>query len=154
MSPAKTLYVRDDDVEVWEYAELLAKATNRSLSTFVTEMLRTQGILRRDDEANTVKIDVGDPTHTVGFKGRWLVPPDSDETRTKEDGHDAGAYWGVALTKRGRIAVYTAHCNDGWPAMLADYDDLDAASADNVPADIIAMAAKELGQQHVVWRDI
>ena len=108
-----------------------------------------------DGERQMVKItvDVGDPSLTVGFTGRWLVDPDSDETRTAEPGYDAGAYWGIALTRRGRIAVYTAHCNDGWPAHLEDYDSLDQA-ANHVPADIIAMAARELGEERVLWRDI
>lgn len=108
--------------------------------------------VRRDMEEITV--EVGDPNLTVGFTGRWLVEPDADETRTDETGFDAGAYWGVALTKRGRVAVFTAHCNDGWPASLQDYDSLDQAANDRMPADIIARAAAELGEQRVLWRDI
>ena len=88
---------------------------------------------------------------TIGFTGRWLVDPDPDETR---GGADAGAYWGVALTQRGRIAVYVAHVNDGWPASLNDYSSLDAAADDDVPEEIIARAAAELGETRVLWRDI
>jgi hypothetical protein len=69
------------------------------------------------------------------------------------DGYDAGAYCGVALTKRGRIAVYMAHCNEGWPAELRDFDSLDEA-AKIVPEDILAEAAEAMGQERVVWRDI
>jgi hypothetical protein len=101
-----------------------------------------------------ITVDVGEPSLTVGFTGRWLIEPSHDETRTAETGYDAGAYWGVALTKRGRIAVYTAHCNERWPARLRDYDGLDQAASDATPADIIARAAAELGETRVIWRDI
>ncbi len=105
-------------------------------------------------EMEKITVSVGEPELTVGFTGRWLVEPDSDETRTGKAGHDAGAYWGVALTGRGRVAVLTAHCNDRWPAILHDYDSLDAAADDGLPADIAARAAAELGQERVIWRDI
>lgn len=105
------------------------------------------------EDLEKITVEVGDPPLTVGFVGRWLVEPDSDTTRTGEDGHDAGAYWGVALTRRRRIAVYVAHCNGGWPATLDDYDDLDEAER-HLPADIVARAAAELGEDRIVWRDI
>lgn len=100
-----------------------------------------------------ITVDVGEPSSAVGFTGRWVVEPDADETRTDEPGYDAGAYWGVALTRRGRIAVFTAHCNDAWPASLHDYDSLYQAAA-HAPADIIALAADELGEKRVLWRNI
>lgn len=118
-------------------------------------LARARDLLRLGGEGHMeeITVEVGEPSLTVGFTGRWLVDPDPDETRTGETGYDAGAYWGVALTKRGRIAVFTAHCNDGWPAHLDDYDSLDQAAA-HVPADIIARAAAELGETRVLWRDI
>jgi hypothetical protein len=98
-----------------------------------------------------ITVEVGEPQLTVGFTGRWLLTPDPDETR---GGSDTGAYWGVALTARGRIAVYTAHVNEMWPALLKDYDGLDQAAGDDVPDHIIALAAAELGEQRVLRRDI
>jgi hypothetical protein len=85
----------------------------------------------------------------LSFTGRWLVEPDPDETRA---GDDAGAFWGVALTQRGRIAVYVAHVNHGWPASLNDYPSLDTAANDDVPEVIIARAAAELGETRVILR--
>lgn len=82
------------------------------------------------DAPSQITVEVGDPARTEGFVGRWLVEPDSDDTRTAEEGHDAGAYWGVALTRRGRIAVYTAHCNERWPGQLVDYDNIENAGKD------------------------
>jgi hypothetical protein len=97
---------------------------------------------------------------TQRFIGRWLVQPDTDETRADGtdigDGFvfDAGAYWGIALTKRGRIAVYVGHCNEGFPGMLSDYDTLDEA-AERLPPSIVARARAELtGEAIVIERDI
>ena len=90
-----------------------------------------------------------------GFIGIWLVVPDEDETRTSEKGHyDAGAYWGVALTQRGAIAIYMAHVNDRWPANLNVYASLDEAERNYVPRDILAKAAAALGEERPIWRDI
>ena len=95
-----------------------------------------------------IQVEVGDGGHPrmVSFKGRWLVAPDPDGTRTSKEGYDAGAYYGVALTESGRIAVYTAHSNGGWGPTLTDYDSLPEAADDDVPTDILAMAAYELRQ--------
>jgi hypothetical protein len=95
-----------------------------------------------------IEVDVADGhggLRTLAFTGRWLVVPDSAETRASEEdgvGYDAGLYWGVALTKRGRIAVYVAHCNhDG--GSLFHFDTLDEA-ADDLPMSIMADARGEL----------
>lgn len=98
-------------------------------------------------ETGTIEIEIydryGEHRHTEAFEGRWLIEPDPDETRTGEEGYDAGAYWGVAQTKRGRFAVYMAHCNEGFAPALADYDSLDDAEGD-LPADIFAEAKEKL----------
>jgi hypothetical protein len=97
-------------------------------------------------------VQVGQPAVDIGFSGRWLVEPDPDKSQA---GLEEGAYWGVALTKRGRIAVYRAHVTDEWPATLSDYDTLNNAIADDdLPEQIIAMAKEALSQAHVIWRDI
>lgn len=121
---------------------------------------RAREVLREaSHDMEQITVDVGEPSLTVGFTGRWLLEPDAHLTRTSEAGYeaatswDADAYWGIALTGRGRIAVYSGRCTDGWPARLDDYDTLDQA-ADHVPADIIARAAAELGEERVIWRDI
>lgn len=107
--------------------------------------------LQTIERAVGIIVQVGKPALDIGFSGRWLVEPDRDKTRA---GPDEGVYWGVALTKRGRIAVYRAHANEGWPASLLDYDTLDNAMADDLPGEIITLAKAALGQAHVIWRDI
>lgn len=101
-----------------------------------------------------ISVETGaDYDMTETFTGLWLVEPDSDETRTGEENWDAGTYWGVARTKKGQIAVYTAHCNGRSPGHLDAYPSLEQAEG-NVPEDILAMAAAALGQKRVIYRDI
>ncbi len=99
-----------------------------------------------------IRVEVGG-RHTsyrpVQFEGRWLVEPDPYETRTTEEGYDAGGYYGVALTKRGNIAVYTAHVNDGFDAILTPYGSFEEAEADGVPADILGAASVDAGPDYV-----
>ena len=103
------------------------------------------------EQAVGIIVQVGEPAVDIGFRGRWLVEPDPGKTQA---GLDEGAYWGVAFTKRGRIAVYRAHVNEEWPASLSDYDTLENAVADDLPEEIIAMANKALREADVIWRDI
>lgn len=114
---------------------------------------RRQLQIMDEPELERITVQVGEQSLTVGFEGRWLVYPDPDHSRTREESHDAATYYGVALTARGRIAVYSAHVNDWRPAELMDFDSLDDAE-DHVPPDILARAAAELGEERVVWRDI
>jgi hypothetical protein len=118
------------------------------------EVDRLRALDDADSHMQEITVEVGEPSLPVCFTGRWLVEPDSDETRTGGPGQDAGAYWGIAMTGRGRIAVLTAHCNERWPAVLRDYDSLDQAASDGVAADMIALAAAELGERRVLRRDI
>ena len=67
-----------------------------------------------------IEVDLGQRDQsgrTVRFYSEWLVDP-KDEKRTSEEGYDAGIYCGVPCTKRGEIAVYTAHVNDRFDATL------------------------------------
>jgi hypothetical protein len=102
-----------------------------------------------------IVVYVGDhPQAPQGFNGIWLIAPDEEETRTDEEGYDTGAYWGVALTQRGKFAVYVAHVNERWPASLHVYNSLDEAEQDDVPVDILAKAAAGRGDERIIWREI
>lgn len=238
MSPAKTLYVRDADLAVWERAEAVAKAVRQSVSQVVATAL-SYHLARRviDGIYVTIRIDDGrepvtftdsdgrpileygrtelgygwklwtDESHggvddhfipgsydvppiseahawlarrfeadkeergmetttedqkiTVvmangqrGFIGRWLVEPDPSETRSAEATADSGAYYGVAVTKKGNIVVYAAHVNDRWEPVLKTYGSLGQAELDGIPKDIIERAANNLDPDHVVWLDV
>jgi len=246
MSPNKTLYVRDEDVSIWERAEKAAKAARQSVSTIAAAALRaylptiestetatrqatpvplypnvlqvvsremaldpgiladpviTDGpilewtkfgwrlhFLRADGEQDDYMVcdrnwstdnaitaarsyldaiyqntgKVGEITvnmrdddgreWTEAFRGRWLVEPGDDNRGTD----DAGACYGIALTAKGKIAVYAYHVNDKWPPALEVFGSLDEAGAavHGLPDKLIASAAAEMGQQRIVWRDI
>jgi hypothetical protein len=128
------------------------RARDLPVSAICQRALRAEiSHLQTIEQAVGIIVQVGDPAVDIGFSGRWLVEPGTDKTQA---GPDEGAYWGVALTKRGRIAVYRAHANEEWPASLSDYDTLDDAIADDLPERIIAMAKEALREAPVMWRDI
>ncbi len=90
--------------------------------------------------------------HIETFWGRWVIEPDPEKTRSTLPGHPPGAYYGVAQTRRGRIAVYMAMpAPHHFPSKLDDYDTLDDAQ---MPADIKDQAAAALGIREVLHRDI
>jgi hypothetical protein len=125
------------------------------VSTICQEALRRAvERLRTNDEMKQIMVTVGKPEIVIGFTGRWLVPPDPQLTTSADDARDPDVYWGVAVTRRGRIAVYATHRQGLWPPRLDDYDTLDVAAADDLPSDILARAATALVGDPVVWRDI
>lgn len=156
MSPSKTLYVRDEDVSVWEQAEHAAKSARQSVSSLVAAALRSHlsTLESHRDRAGQVTVDMRDDMRawTEAFAGRWLIEPGDDNRGTE----DAGACYGIALTAKGRIAVYSYHVNDRWPPHLGVYDNLDQAEAETsgLPKELLAAAASEMGEQRIVWRDI
>jgi hypothetical protein len=141
--------VRELGISISAVAQAAIRKEIDHLTTI--EELRAKGMTKI-----IVNVGVNDEDE-VGFFGRWLVEPDPeifDGTRTKLPGHAPGAYYGVALTKRGRIAVYEAHAGRRLPGKLKNHDDLKAAEAAGLPADVAYRAAKELGDQRVTWLDI
>jgi len=115
------------------------------------EVLRMEAKTAAPD-FTTLTVDTGaDRSRTEKFNGYWVVEP-SDDKRSGEEGADAGMCYGVARTAKGRVAVYTYHVNDMWPADLSVYDDIDDAVADGLPSDIVDEFLAEGGQ--VVYRDI
>jgi hypothetical protein len=138
----------------------LAKISNVSsvCQRAIREELRTVNAMAQTQDAmDRIEVETEDRNgidRTMSFVGRWLVEPSTPETRSMMPGTDAGVYWGVAITKRGRIAIYSAHCNRG-QGTLTDYDDLDDAEREGVPSDIIADARGELtGEMPVIELDI
>lgn len=157
MPPNKTLYIRDADAEVWERAEAIAKNRGTSVSQLATDGLRATLPPTNpadDPDMEEIRVLVGDEerSHEEAFIGRWLVPYGEDSA-TGEENYMASARWGVALTKRGSIAVFTS-ASYGEPGTLDVYDSLDDAESGEHPADILAEAAAELGQSRPIWRDI
>jgi hypothetical protein len=102
------------------------------------------------DAMADITVEVGDRNDNRWdevFTGRWLIEP-SDENRF---GQDAGAAYGIALTKRGKIAVYCFHVNERFPPSLDVVDSLDDL---DLAEEALAMAAAAMGEKRVVRRDI
>ncbi len=85
------------------------------------------------------------------FWGRWVIKPDPATTGTAEHYGPRGAYYGVAQTRRGRIAVYTGMTNPAWRPSLQDYETLAEA---RMPEDIRRRAAAAMDIREVTHRDI
>jgi hypothetical protein len=157
MVPNKTIYIREADAEVWERAEKLAGG---SVSALITEALRRYVEEQEQKEKRgmeTIEVEFwgpGDVPYDASFVGRWLLWPDETETRTGEPGYDLGAFYGVALTRRGNIAVYIRHVNDGFAPILKTYGSFEEAEEEGIPGDILAMAASEISDSYVQKLDI
>jgi hypothetical protein len=156
--PNKTIYVREADKELWEKAEKLAGGSVSSLLTEALKRYVEEEERKEQVGMENIEVELWDRVveipYRAQFVGRWLLYPYPDETRTGEPGYDAGAYFGVALTQRGNIAVYTSHVNDGFPPELRTYNSFGEAEEEGVPGDILAMAASEMGAEYVQKLDI
>ncbi len=154
--PNKTIYVRADDVGLWEEAEALSDG---NVSALIADALRSyvnEERERKEGGMEAIQVPIGDRYNPrlVEFDGRWLVDPEPDYTRTAEPGYDAGAYYGVAFTKRGQVAIYVAHCNGGFDPSLNTYPSLQAAEEDGLPKDIVAEARRAVDPDYVEKLDI
>lgn len=108
-------------------------------------------LLRETSDMQEITVEVGHPAVKVSFVGRWLLEPHPEATLAGL----GGMYFGVALTKRGRIAVFGAHAAGVLDPFLKDYDSVDEAAKAGVPESIIAIARDALTtESSVVWRDI
>ena len=156
MAPTKTLYVKETDLPLWEEAEAFAQANSQSVSVVVANALRSTlpGLVAAGNAPSfeRLEVEVGpDRERKEAFLGRWLVVPD-DDVRSGQSDQDAGACFGIALTAKGNVAVYSYHVNDRWPANLLVYPNLEAARDAGFPADLADVAAGELGE--TLWREI
>lgn len=118
------------------------------------------------EDMEQIIVDCGN--HRERFTGRWLVVPDRIGTRADADdydtvGHwDAGAYWGVALSDKGNLVVYTAHCNERWPGQLdvfATFEELERAITEAgtpvIPRSILGELSLAIGRGPIIIdRDI
>jgi hypothetical protein len=141
--PKVTIYVAE---ELW--AEV--KAAGFSVSPVCQAALRDEverARMKTELEMEKLSVAIEGPhgTITKSFIGRWLVTPDRDESRGSEG--DAGAYYGVALTARGRIAVWVGHVNEEWEPRLEVFESIDEAA---LPENIASAANAELGNEIIL----
>ncbi len=100
--PNRTIYVREDDTQIWEAASNAAGEGN--LSNYVTEALRERlGAPKLSDGIERIEVDVsfdnhyGEVSKRKAFYGRWLVHVEEPEDQE----------WGVAITRKGAFVFYS-----------------------------------------------
>lgn len=132
----KTLYVKAEDLPVWEKAEELAG--RQSMSALVTDLLRNwveeQG---RNRVVLEVDDDDGRGRHKVAFYGRQLLVFENA----------VGNQRLVYQTAKGRLAIYDGN-------VLRDYDDIQAVERNHRGLGLTYQIAEALKREYIEERDI
>jgi len=151
--PNKTIYIREGDKELWEEAERLA---GDSFSAFLTERVREYVEERKervpgDSERIILELEdrEGRPLKKA-FRGRWLVSP-NEELRTGDFVSDCYA---VAISENDNFVVYTWNINGACPPRYEVFSSFEDMEEDDLPPDIVAAVAAELGLDYVEELDI
>lgn len=126
--PNKTIYVRDEDLPVWDAAA--AKAGEGNMSLYVVDALRRRQSEPEPEEMQRIVLTLldlddhfGDWERQVAFWGRWLIHP----TETSV---------GVALTRKGQYVLYDPDGEEHW--VCATLDALDAEIDNSADASLRA----------------
>ena len=171
--PNKTIYVREEDVSLFEEAEKLG---GDSLSSVIAEALRRfvatkkaeqQGMQEHTLPVGVLRSQGADDTRKVRFVGRLLAEAEVFTGQTS-DRRDRGTYYRIYQTQAGKILVWwnTWIRWDGENDLL-DYAVLDALPDYNdevvgkmhgdilgpveLPGSLLQEAAEALGQELVEW---
>lgn len=175
--PNKTIYVRDEDLPIFEQAEELG---GDSLSAVIAEALRrfvdvkraeAQGMKEITLEVGRVNTRGGDDTRKIRFVGRKLAGQTAYTGQTSSQ-DDRGTDYAIHQTRAGKIIISWRHwsCWDG-EGISTDYAILDQLpghndqvygrlGADNdfadqypekMPGGLLQEAAEALGQELVEW---
>lgn len=171
--PNKTIYIRDEHVPIYEKAESLG---GENLSATIAEALRRYIAIEEAKAGGLEEIEIVvgawynqgvDNTRKVKFRGRKLAEG-TRYTGQTSDRQDRGTDWSVYQTQAGKIVVRWKHWTR-WEkeSDMADYAILDYLPGyreavrgrmfgdyeDEIPGDILAEAAKGLGQEMAEWVD-
>ena len=164
--PAKTIYVKEADLPLWEEArEKLGKSVSSILADCLREKLsqhtRESGIESMGKLTITLWNDLDEPVVRQSFIGRWLISPEDGFRADNPDPvilWDDGTCYAVAETQKGKLAVYTFHCNGKRAPTLDVYGSLDdlrsVPSGEGVPEIVVAEVAVRLGVPYEVELDI
>lgn len=168
----KNIYVKDEDVSVFEEAEQLA-GNDESLSSIIAATLRQYVEQKKSEEE--IVLEVGrwpakgaSDTFKVSFKGRLLAEGTvlSGQTGSRDD---RGTDWAIYQTEKGKFLIWWKDWSR-WEneSDIADYAIISAlpergttfigAETENVsskiPGDVVAEAAAKAGQSNVKHLDI
>ena len=168
--PNKTIYVREEDLPVFEEAERLG---GDSLSGIIAEALRRFVDVKRAElfgmQEYTLPVGVlrsqgDDDVRTVRFVGRLLAEAEEFTGQTS-DRKDRGTYYRVYQTKAGKILIWWKNWSR-WEGendvtdyavlnALPGYDDEVSGKIDDypisLPGSLLQAAAEALGEELVEW---
>ncbi len=174
--PNKTIYVRDEDVSLFEEAEKLG---GDSLSGIIAEALRrfvaTKKAEQQGMQEYTLSVGIlhaqGDDTRKVRFVGRLLAEAEvltGGQTSSRSSRDDRGTDYKIYQTKAGKVLVWWKR----WTRWEGGSDFLDYAVMDGLPGyddeisgrvhgehlppetlpgSLLQEAAEALGQELVEW---
>jgi|LSQX01.2.fsa_nt_gb hypothetical protein len=171
--PNKTIYVKDEDLGLFEEAEKLG---GESLSGVIAEALRRfvdvkraeqQGMQEHTIEVGIFRDQGADDTRKVRFIGR-LLAEDEIYTGQMSDRRDRGTEFKIYQTKAGKILItwrnWTKWQGENNTADYATFDELpgydDEISGkaldlcippETLPGSLLQEAAEALGQELVEW---
>jgi hypothetical protein len=153
----RNVYVRDEDIEVWERA---GRASDAPLSRLITEALSAYLANREGKPMQRLTLATMHRGEVISkaFVGRWLIDP--DEGYRSEHEADvrleaqvrAGTTFAVAETAKGKIVVYVDAGRS--EAEFDVYADFDQAEERGIPGDVLALAARRAGIERAELLDI
>lgn len=163
--PNKTIYVKDEDLSIFEEAEklggdslsaVIAQAVKRFVAA---ERSKAQGMEEHTLEVGQVKARGADDTRKVRFVGRKLAEQTSYTGQTSSQ-DDRGTNYAIYQTKAGKIIVHWESWSrwDG-EGSSADYATLDALPEhgaeiyERLPGGLLQEAAETLGEELVEFID-
>jgi len=171
--PNKTIYVKDEDLQIFEEAEKLG---GDSLSSVIAEALRRfvatkraeqQGMKECNLTVGVLRSQGADDTRKVRFVGRLLAEAEVFTGQTS-DRRDRGTYYRIYQTKAGKILVWWKRWTR-WEgesdlldyvvlSTLPGYDDEisgqvhgEHLSPETLPGSLLQEAAEALGRELVEW---
>ncbi len=133
--PNKTIYVRDEDVSLFEEAEKLG---GDSLSSIIAEALRRFVAVKRAEAggmeeytltAGTLRTEGADDIKQIRFVGRKLAEADVYTGQTS-DRRDRGTAYRIYQTKAGKILIWWKK----WSRWEGENDYTDYAVMDALPS--------------------
>ena len=164
--PAKTVYVKEADLPLWEEArEKLGRSVSSILADCLRERLsqnlRESGVELMGKLSVTLWNDLDQPVVRQSFIGRWLISPEDGFRADDPDPvvlWDDGTCYAVAETQRCKLAVYTFHCNGRRAPTFVVYGSLDELRSvpyrEGLPENVIAEVCSRLSVPYEIELDI
>jgi hypothetical protein len=150
----KTIYIRDEDVSVWERArelagDKLAPIIMTGLKRFIAEREAQEAAAKGFERIELEFNDADD--HFIpkikAFNGRWIIPKTKPHKVTNEDGDRQWSY-SLALTLKGSTVVYWIdEDREGRAEHFRVFSSLRAAAEDREVNSVARRAIKEMGIQ-------